>query len=100
MRQFSPDYGGSRIEMTPGEFEAKVNEFYREHPTLADGYAPFCKHVFMPNFAGLTSGTAPITLENEHLLRSLYEARTEKELPVMVSGWVGKKGVGCMHMCL
>jgi hypothetical protein len=86
MRQFSPDYGGSRIEMTPAEFEAKVNEFYREHPTLADGYAPFCKHVFMPNFAGLTSGTAPITPENEHLLRSLYEARTEKELPVMVSG--------------
>jgi hypothetical protein len=24
-----------------------------------------------------------ITKENEHLLRSLYEARTEKELPVL-----------------
>jgi hypothetical protein len=38
----------------------------------------------MPNFAGLPSGTAAITPENEHLLRSTYEARTEKELPVLV----------------
>lgn len=84
MRQFAPEYGGSRIEMAPAEFEAKVNAFYQANPTLADGYAPFCKHVFMPNFAGLTSGTAPITPENEHLLRSTYEARTEKELPVLI----------------
>lgn len=87
MRQFSADYGGTRIEMEAALFEAKVNEYYREHPALIDGYAPFCKHVFMPNFAGLTSGTAPITTENEHHLCSLYEARTEKELPVLVCAW-------------
>ena len=84
LRQFSPEYGGSRITMAPADFEATVNEYYQANPTLADGYAPFCKHVFMPNFAGLTAGTAPITPENEHLLRSVYEARTEQELPVMV----------------
>lgn len=61
-----------------------MNAFYREHPTLHEGYAPFCKHVFMPNFAGLPSGTAAITPENEPLLRTAYEARTEKELPVLV----------------
>jgi len=84
LRQFSPEYGGSRITMAPADFEAIVNEYHLANPTLADGYAPFCKHVFMPNFAGLTAGTAPITPENEHLLRSVYEARTEQELPVMV----------------
>jgi hypothetical protein len=90
LRQFSLEYGGSRITMAPAEFEAKVNEYYQANLTLADGYAPFCKHVFMPNFAGLTAGTAPITPGNEHLLRSVYEARTEQELPVMVrscKGW-------------
>lgn len=84
LRQFSPEYGGSKITMPPAEFEAKVNAYYHANPNLADGYAPFCKHIFMPNFAGLTAGTAPITPENEHLLRSVYEARTEQELPVMV----------------
>ncbi|GAB5035891.1 flagellar associated protein [Nannochloropsis oceanica] len=84
LRQFSPEYGGSKITMPPAEFEARVNAYYHANPHLADGYAPFCKHIFMPNFAGLTAGTAPITPENEHLLRSVYEARTEQELPVMV----------------
>lgn len=42
----------------------------------------------MPNFAGLPSGTAAITPQNEPLLRSAYEARTEKELPVLVRACV------------
>lgn len=32
----------------------------------------------------MLSSTAKITAENEHQLRSAYEARTEKELPVLV----------------
>mgnify|MGYP002480931407 CR=1 FL=1 len=38
----------------------------------------------MPNFVpGLKVGAIPITPENEHLLKSGYKARTEKELPVL-----------------
>lgn len=33
------------------EFEARVNECYRQGAKLHDGYAPFCKHLFIPNFA-------------------------------------------------
>lgn len=84
LRQFSQEENYSKIRLPPSEFEEQVNAYYQANPTLVDGYAPFCKHIFMPNFAGLRSGTSPITSENVHLLRSVYEARKEKELPVLV----------------
>src|SRR4051812_48825328 len=52
---------------------------------LVDGYAPFCKHVFVKNFVpGLKSATVALTAENKGLVESAYQARTEKELPVLV----------------
>ncbi|GIX62138.1 DUF3228 domain-containing protein [Babesia caballi] len=59
---------------------------------LADGYAPFCKHLFVENFTEASSGALPITQDNVHLLRSGYVARTEKELPVL-SRWFPKAAV-------
>jgi hypothetical protein len=50
---------------------------------LVDGYAPFCKHVFVPNFAGARCGALRITPQNASLLRSGYGARTANELPVL-----------------
>jgi hypothetical protein len=50
---------------------------------LVDGYAPFCKHVFVPNFVGAPLGALPITPDNEHLLRSGYSARRPEELAVL-----------------
>ena len=52
---------------------------------LAEGYAPFCKHLFVENFVGdaVHTPVLRITAENEALLRSAYEARTEEELPVL-----------------
>ena len=58
-----------------------------------DGYAPFCKHVFVPNFTPAKVSTLAISKENEALLRSAYEARTEQELPVLVR-WFPKEAVG------
>ena len=78
LRQFE-----SKIDYQPQDFESKVNEL-ASLKDLVDGYAPFCKHVFVPNFAGLLLNTLKITPQNKHLLRSEYEARTEKELPVLV----------------
>lgn len=45
---------------------------------------PYSKHVFVPNFADMECGYAEVTPENAHLVESCYEARTEKELPVLI----------------
>lgn len=50
---------------------------------LKDGYAPFCKHIFVENFTDAKSSSLELTSENEHLIRSKYEARNELELPVL-----------------
>lgn len=51
--------------------------------TLVDGYAPFCKHLFVPNFARVKLPVLEITPQNEHLLRTEYRARRPEELPVL-----------------
>ena len=42
------------------------------------------KHLFIPNFAGVKCGYAEISPENQHLIRSEYEARKENELAVLI----------------
>eukprot|EP00190_Bangiopsis_sp_CCMP1999_P000911 CAMPEP_0198728078 /NCGR_PEP_ID=MMETSP1475-20131203/6713_1 /TAXON_ID= ORGANISM="Unidentified sp., Strain CCMP1999" /NCGR_SAMPLE_ID=MMETSP1475 /ASSEMBLY_ACC=CAM_ASM_001111 /LENGTH=209 /DNA_ID=CAMNT_0044490325 /DNA_START=74 /DNA_END=703 /DNA_ORIENTATION=- len=96
-RQFDDaNYAGTKVPYNKSKFEEKVNEIYEQRkrvqdeygdrPVLVDGYAPFCKHLFVPNFVGdvLKCGTMTITPENEHLIRTRYEQRTENELPVLV----------------
>jgi hypothetical protein len=74
----------SAIKMSVEDFEVEVNKCYNnDESKLVDGYAPFCKHLFVPNFAGMLRTTIAITEDNQHMLRSAYEARTEKELPVL-----------------
>lgn len=48
----------------------RVHEAHTGGTPLAEGYAPFCKHVFVPNFTGAQLSTLRITKDNEHLLRS------------------------------
>lgn len=82
-RQFDPtNKTSSFIDVPKEEFERKVNEIYKEE-LLQPGYADFCKHIFIENFTSATLGYAEVTKDNEHLLRTCYEARTEKELPVL-----------------
>jgi hypothetical protein len=62
------------------EFTQIVNERYDES-NLKEGYAPFCKHLFIANdFTDAVVNVLPITPENEACLRSKYEARNEKEV--------------------
>lgn len=61
--------------MDPAEFAKKVNQYFEKGAELKDGYAPFCKHLFVPNFAYLRPSTLKITPENEVLLRTAYESR-------------------------
>uniref|UniRef100_A0A6B2LM33 Uncharacterized protein n=1 Tax=Arcella intermedia TaxID=1963864 RepID=A0A6B2LM33_9EUKA len=65
----------------------------KDSAVLRDGYAPFCKHIFIKNFIpGLKLSTVPITPQNESLIVSDYLQRTEKELPVLVR-WLPKDKV-------
>lgn len=59
------------INCTIADFEDKVNELAGTEPQLHDGYAPFCKHLFVPNFVGATVNVLPITPENEGLVNAL-----------------------------
>jgi hypothetical protein len=83
------------IPMGKEEFTVRINELYEEAKAkqaagatdtamFADGYAPFCKHFFVPNFVGAHATSVKITSANEHLLRTRYEARTDGELPVLI----------------
>mmetsp|Transcript_4925 Transcript_4925/g.5483 ORF Transcript_4925/g.5483 Transcript_4925/m.5483 type:complete len:240 (+) Transcript_4925:91-810(+) len=79
----SKSYGGNVFSNSMSEFTDIVNERYKEED-LKEGYAPFCKHLFIVNdFTDARVNVLPITPENESLLRCKYEARNEKELPVL-----------------
>jgi Protein of unknown function (DUF3228) len=81
----SRSYSGTVFTIPMEEFTTIVNErYYSGDSPLQDGYAPFCKHMFVINdFTDAKVNILPITKDNEHLLRTRYEARNEKELPVL-----------------
>ncbi len=58
------------INCTIADFEDKVNELAGSEPQLHEGYAPFCKHLFVPNFVGAKVNVLPITPENESLVKN------------------------------
>eukprot|EP00429_Kryptoperidinium_foliaceum_P032790 CAMPEP_0176134618 /NCGR_PEP_ID=MMETSP0120_2-20121206/68271_1 /TAXON_ID=160619 /ORGANISM="Kryptoperidinium foliaceum, Strain CCMP 1326" /LENGTH=206 /DNA_ID=CAMNT_0017470275 /DNA_START=121 /DNA_END=741 /DNA_ORIENTATION=+ len=79
----SKSYGGTVFTTSVSEFEEIVNARFDE-ANLKDGYAPFCKHIFLANdFTDAKVNVLPLTKENEHLVRTEYQARNEKELPVL-----------------
>lgn len=50
---------------------------------LVDGYAPFCKHLFLENSSDTRAAFAPLTDATEPFLRSGYVARREGERAVL-----------------
>lgn len=74
-------------DISAEQFERHLNT----HPPLKviDGYAPFCKLHVHRNWTSTRCLTVPITPENQHLLRSAYEARNREELPVLVRWFEG-----------
>lgn len=76
-------YTGTIFDISMTEFEDIVNQRYDER-LLQPGYAPFCKHLFVVNdFTDAVTNVLRITPNNEHLLRTKYEARNQQELPVL-----------------
>lgn len=95
LRQFQDiNYTGTRIECNLNYFEDKINEYYLNNSNnLISGYAPFCKHIFVPNFVGAKCGYIPISnLISLNLIKSGYETRQEGELPVLIQ-WVDRNEV-------
>ena len=83
-KQFDKQAGSLFINFPIEEFTSKVNDFYINNPTaLKPGYAPFCKHLFIPNFTDAVSGCTLITPENEMHLKAGYDARRSNELAVL-----------------
>ena len=94
-KQFDPAMGSLYVNYDKQLFAEKINEFYhdvKDNGGLKDGYAPFCKHLFIENFTDCISGFIAITPENQKYLRSAYEARTPKELPVL-NRWLDRQAL-------
>ena len=84
-RSFDKARTNNYINMDKEEFLKNVNELYKSESMLVDGYAPFCKHLFVPNFVkGLKSCHIEITPETEKLIISKYDSRQKNELPVLI----------------
>ena len=92
-REFEAKAGQTpSLPIDKDEFTERINDFYlkvKDNGGLKDGYAPFCKHLFIENFVNCVSGCAEITPENQQYLRSDYVARRENELPVLTR-WFDK----------
>lgn len=82
-KEGSKGYAGAVFDVSIDKFEEIVNSRY-DPSNLKDGYAPFCKHIFLANdFSNARVNVLPIIKDNEHALRTKYEARNDKELPVL-----------------
>lgn len=74
-------------DLTAAQFERALNE--RVPLAVLPGYAPFCVLHVHRNWTTTRCLTVPITDANRHLLRSAYEARNDRELPVLVRWFEG-----------
>lgn len=74
-------------DISAQEFEVELNQ--RKPYKVLDGYAPFCKLHVHENWTATRCLTLPITDANRHCLRSAYEARNRRELPVLVRWFEG-----------
>lgn len=83
LRQFQKG-SGSFINYDTHSFESTVNDLYIKGHPLKDGYAPFCKHMFIENFIkDVYPSTIEINESSSLLIKTAFEARTDKELPVL-----------------
>lgn len=81
LRNWKPEASGTLVEgIAPEELVRRCNA---AGGPLVDGYAPFCKHLFLPNDNPTRCGFAPITQANRANLRSGYRARREGEMAVL-----------------
>ncbi len=84
LRQWRAEAGAKRIiGIEPEALIDLANDAAAKGAPLVDGYAPFCKHLFIENPSPTRCSFAAVTETNRSLLRSGYMARREGELPVL-----------------
>ncbi|KAL4430946.1 hypothetical protein ABPG75_006202 [Micractinium tetrahymenae] len=98
LRQWDdPSFAGTRLSSVDKRaFVERIQAGAYDGRPLVDGYAPFCKHIFVPNFTGAPVGALPITDANRHLLQSGYTRRRPEELAVLtrqVPAWFPSSAV-------
>ena len=94
-RQFEPAAGSLFINFDKEAFTERVNQYYlkaKDEGGLHEGYAPFCKHLFIENFTDAISAYIRVTPDVERFMRTGYEARRETELPVLAR-WIDRKAL-------
>lgn len=83
-RHFDPQKVGTIItDRSPEVFQQQARQLATQPNTVCDGYAPFCKLMFLENWTDTRSGTTEINSRNESFLKSEYVSRTPGELPVL-----------------
>ena len=90
LRSFAQSNSSSTyINSSADDFVQRVNAHYKQQCTssgdgddvLKAGYAPFCKHIFMPNhLTDLHSAYLPVTDDNRQHLQSVNKTNTLHEL--------------------
>jgi hypothetical protein len=93
----NPEYSGARITTVPKpEFIERVRQYVLAHggfdAVSISGYAPFCRHIFLPNFTDARVDCVPITPDISRSLQSGYRARRDSELPVLMR-WIEAKDI-------
>jgi len=92
LRQWEQGKSGTVIEgITPQELVNICAESMATGNALIDGYAPFCKHLFITNTSPTRCSFAPITESNRRLLKCGYQSRREGELAVLERWFEGIK---------
>ena len=82
-RHFEKSFKGTKIlDITPVEFEEILNT---KECKMLDGYADFCKLMVVKNFTSAKTGTVSIGQVSNRNIHSIYESRTEEELPVLTT---------------
>ena len=64
--------------MDPDAFCQEINKLCQDEAELKEGYAPFCKHVFVENFVNAQCPMVELNDDTMPLIVSDYKARTEK----------------------
>lgn len=93
----NPKFTGTRITSTSKlEFINHVRKFISEKggfdKVSIAGYAPFCRHVIIPNFTDAEVGSVLITDELIPKIKTGYLSRRPDELPVLCR-WIERKDI-------
>lgn len=84
LRQWDEAAGRKQIVgMSPAELVDQCNRAAASGAELAEGYAPFCTHLFLKNATPIVCSFVPITDQNRAQLKSGYVARRDGELAVL-----------------